>query len=254
VQVNYRQSGSWSGSDTDQLQGGRAGLDYAIGGNGIRLVVYHDFFTNRNMLEYRFGTSGTWNRVAYLGHPDTGNPAITTDSTGAMHLVEEVHDPVDYGITTLGYVKWTANAGSSTVETIDGSGYPGGICDIALDTQGRPHVSYYRSIGGNLMHAWRSNSGTWQTEVVDSSGDVGNRSSIAISADDVVYIAYNGVQNIKVAKKLTTGSWSIDTLAPMGYSYSSGTQVSLALDPNGSPQVVYFNGTTSEIRFFYYGP
>jgi hypothetical protein len=72
---------------------------------------------------------------------------------------------------------------------------------IAVDSNGKLHLSFYEMVGDNLMYATNA-SGTWVSEYVDIAGDVGMYSAIVIDAGDVPYIVYydNTNDDLKYAK------------------------------------------------------
>ena len=72
---------------------------------------------------------------------------------------------------------------------------------IAVDAAGKLHVSFYESVGDNLMYATNA-SGVWVSEYVDVVGIVGLYSAIVIDAGDIPYIVYydDTNNNLKYAK------------------------------------------------------
>ena len=72
---------------------------------------------------------------------------------------------------------------------------------IAIDSAGKLHVSFYETLGANLMYATNAG-GTWISEYVDNTGFVGSYSAIVIDAGDIPYIVYYDQTNtdLKYAK------------------------------------------------------
>jgi hypothetical protein len=75
------------------------------------------------------------------------------------------------------------------VETIDSEGNVGWYSSIALDSDDRPHISYYDQTNGDLKYAYRAGE-SWEIETIDNEADVGLHTSIALDSDDRPHISY----------------------------------------------------------------
>ncbi|MGW8257496.1 MAG: hypothetical protein ACWGMZ_08430, partial [Thermoguttaceae bacterium] len=84
--------------------------------------------------------------------------------------------------------------------------------DIALDSLGRAHISYYDGWNGNLKHAYYNGS-SWSTETVDT-GHVGYASSLALDALDRPHISYCKPGSFGVLKYAAYdgSSWSTEVV------------------------------------------
>lgn len=131
-------------------------------------------------------------------------------------------------------VNWT----HQVVEEKTGVGQYG---SIILDSQGRPHISYYDSKSQCLKYAAFIDS-NWTITVVDSVGNVGKFTSIALNGDTEPHIAYYDETNrtLKYARKIGQ-NWSRVRMEPAG-SPNAGQYTSLVIR-DGIIYQAYYNVT-----------
>jgi len=234
---------------------------YAVGGINpeqfLSLVI--DFADQPHMSFHDHGAddlahaykSGETLALEYLGLPvhDGFSSSIAVDSENHVHIsfLPECCGTGSSGVEHAWYdgTEWT-------VEYI-GSGpdiwvYNG--TSLAIDSQDRPHITYYHDASQELTHAVKT-AGVWSFDVIDSVGDVGRLSSLAIDANDNLRVAYlellpnrDGV--VKYAEHDGT-SWlyqNVDTLIGVSLVQSTQGLISLALDPEGVSHILY---TDSEV-------
>ena len=117
---------------------------------------------------------------------------------------------------------------------------------MRLDSQGRPHASYFDQGLGALKYAVL-NGTQWVTEVVDSRNQTGAETSIVLDALDQPAVAYWGNVNLELryAARIS-GTWifsDVDQTGP-GPDGQGFSRPALALDGLGRPHIVYFNFKT----------
>ncbi len=132
------------------------------------------------------------------------------------------------------------------IEVADNSPNTGSNSSIAIGTDGKPVVAFYRLFSFDLMFATRA-SGTWTLEEVDAAGTVGATPSLAVGPDNVPHVAYQHGGNLDLKYAIKPDSvWQVETV-------DNGAQVgyypSLVLDNAAVPLVCYYDGLTDDLRF-----
>lgn len=224
-------------------------------GNGFHISYYDEL---DGTLDYQY-----WNGIAFDGvivhhYTDQGRTGLWTsiqvDWNYGVHIafMSEKYDDLMYAYRAPNQwpVKtWdveTAHGDTATTRINVGS-----FASLALDTNYRPHISYYDFSNDNLRHAWRTTAGEWRNENVDSSGNTGWYTSIAIDTDNRIHISYFDVSDgdLKYARYVN-GDWTTRTLDSSGPG-KSGMFTSLDLDISQRPGVFYTNGGIGALKYIH---
>ncbi len=113
---------------------------------------------------------------------------------------------------------------------------------IAVDSNRRPHISYYDADNKDLKYAHWTGS-AWDIDRVDSAGTVGKYSSLALDDSNDPYIAYynDSIDGLRFAEKTSSG-WDKDTVEQFveGNNLYPGSYSSLAVSSSGKPYISYY--------------
>ncbi|SRR5208337_2410433 len=139
------------------------------------------------------------------------------------------------------------------VQTVDHRSGTGSWNSLALDREGRPHISYSIATGF-LGFAYLDQSG-WEHTLADFQGYKGKRyldsdSSLVIGADGDPRIAYiNGTaRTINYAWREGT-VWHQETVDSLVATGAAADQVSLKLDSKGRPHIVYYDSGLGTLKY-----
>jgi len=225
--------------------------------------------------------SGDYPHISYCyGPPGATNwrQRYASQDNSGWHIQTVPHSEIAGGISSLAldssdhphisYMQWLPifrhtlrygvwDGSSWTVETVDQTGgSTGGFNSVAVDSNGRPHISYtwHAAAYGpsDLNYAVRTDSG-WVTQSVDTPGYVGEGSSLALDSSDYPHISYTDRTNADLkyawwnpALAGGAGAWDITTVDSTGSLFS---WTSLALDSSGFAHMSYYNQTNQELRY-----
>jgi hypothetical protein len=146
----------------------------------------------------------------------------------------------------LAYLPSRAQATPFVREVADAGGNIANWTSLAIDAQGRPHISAQDNGSLDLRYVTRSRDGRWTAMVVDPD-TVGGLTSIALDAEGNPHIAYHNstTGNLKYARR-SGSTWLIETVDG---SASNVGRLSLALDPSGNPHIAYFDETADDLLY-----
>jgi hypothetical protein len=137
----------------------------------------------------------------------------------------------------------------------------GAFSSIALDSAGRPNISYYDMVNKDLRFAYWDGSwggaGSWNISVLDSVGDVGRYTSLVIDqATDTRHLCYfdytNG--NLKYAQKVGAAAWEfqvVDGDVTDGDGINEGDvgyYCSIDINGLGQPAISYYDNSHGDLK------
>ena len=255
-----------SGWDVEMLDSARTAgphVDLALAGDGIAHVAYatsrSPFAECCTDLHYARQDGDTWSRelVNTTGSMGTYN-SLDVDSWGVPHIssmafeFEGSHGEVVYARRDA--AAWRV---STVANAVDAAGTAAVYTSLALDSGGKPHISYhYNEEGGaegDLKYARWSGS-RWEVGTVDSQGNTGLHNSLALDSAGRAHISYLDATADTLKYASWTGSrWNVETVDSIGNSLGAlllvRTRTSLALDSTGRPHIAYVHLDGFSIRY-----
>ena len=198
-------------------------------------------------------TTRTWQPVAVDQTGVVGTfTSLAVDGSGRVH--------VSYEDDTNGDLKYATCAASCTTAaswhtvTVDQVGSVGQEGSLAVDGDGRVHVSYFDLTNADLKYATCAASCTtatsWQTVAVDQAGDVGDYSSLAVDGDGRVHVSYLDFTNSDLKYATCAASCTTATnWQTVPVDQSGGYDTSLGVDGNGRLHVSYQDQTNYDLKY-----
>ncbi|KPK55492.1 MAG: hypothetical protein AMS22_04135 [Thiotrichales bacterium SG8_50] len=234
--------GTWQTETVD----GSAGATPAIGidAAGALHVAYGD--TSSYDLKYATNVTGVWIDELVDVQGDTGfSPALAVATDSTIHM--SYHVWWDGPVATFDLRYAAGEAGSWTTTTIGQVATNGGDTAIAVDSQGKVHVSY---VAGDVECSvvYASNvSGTWQTRSLGRCPLGHGYTDIAVDDDDHVHVVFQGYQAADATFALcyatdAGGEW-VDAQIE-AFDWIPGA-VSIAIDGTGRVHVSYADHNAS---------
>lgn len=197
-------------------------------------------------LRYANNVSGSWSTTIIDSSGGTlgDDHSIAVDKSGNIHCCYSIEKYLlKYATNATG--TWTI----STVTNVYTSEEPNnavGDSSIAVDPQGKVHISYHDKKYG-LMYATNM-SGSWGTHTVDISDpeEAGNDNSIAVDTKGNVHIGHRGSLYLKYATN-TSGSWITKTIDSSENIAVSG--ISVAVDASDKVHISYMDCNNDSLKY-----
>ncbi|MDI1451015.1 hypothetical protein QHF85_43640, partial [Polyangium sp. 6x1] len=169
----------------------------------------------------------------------SGGAVTTTDDVGRLFLLVN-----DNNGLKLRHQACVACSGGFCPQIVAGAGNVGNDLSLAVDSAGRPIISY-TDTGRSLLRLARWNGSTWVHETV-TTGSIGDN-SIALDANDQPQVSFRDATNTDLKHARWDGaSWVVTTVDSMG---SVGAFNNLALDAAGNAHIGYFDSTNSDLKY-----
>ncbi len=166
----------------------------AVDGLGRLHLVYHE--ETSGVLLYAFCFTDClgngWQTVVVDPTDDAGaGTSIAVDAAGRVHIAYHADDTDELRYATCG--SGCTSSAAWQALTLDSNGDSGEFTSIAVDQNGRVHVSYWQYPADDLRYATCAASctnGGWQYAVLDAPGRVGRYNSLAVSPNGRLHITY----------------------------------------------------------------
>ncbi len=243
-------SASWAQFPTISADGQRVAFYYYRGPGSERQIYVYDLPSNSATL-YSVSTAGEpanvpprypdisadGNQVVY--ESTATNLAETADTNGQS----DVFASASYApVPILSPYPWQP-------ETLDVYGNSGLGVSMALDSKGRPHISYITSVaqGQHSVLKYAHWDGVvWFFETVDESARFGEGTAIAVDQNDRPHISYHQIngRDLKYAFRGANG-WTTSTLYTVG---DVGRQSAIVVNQMGQVHITYLDLTQNLLK------
>jgi hypothetical protein len=154
-------------------------------------------------------------------------------------------------ITLLSVLFFVSNVKAAqltwSIETVDAALSVGTYSSIALDSNNRPHISYYDYHWGDLKYA-RWTGSTWYIQAVHTVGSVGTDTSLALDSNNNAHISYYDITNedLRYLRLGYGGGWSEGLIDSTG---KVGVFTSIAVDSNEYAHISYYDSTNKNLKY-----
>jgi hypothetical protein len=244
LRYTYKDSGGWHTEIVDSPPGAfdSTGEDtsIALDGNGYPHISYSA--STANEFKYAYKDAGGW----HLDTIQSGAPEMTSlavDGSGTPQI--------GYDIGTLNYAE--RNGGGWQTQVLDEVISVGHYPSLALDSQGRPHISHRRDNGDpdgtDVIRYVYKEDGCWYVEEIDTIEWGTDPTSLALDGNDYPRIAYTSCTFLggkpRYAYMDATG-WHTETVVVMG-EIGRYRDPSLALDGSDKPYIAYYYETPDHL-------
>ncbi|MDP6188282.1 MAG: putative Ig domain-containing protein, partial [Candidatus Poseidoniaceae archaeon] len=183
-----------------------------------------------------------WANTTYTSTLTTFSMSVDWELIASVDHLEVVKNTAITPIT-FNWTAWSSGVANST-SSVYASGSSGNFNDIAIDSNGKAHIVFYREDNTNLYHSTNATaSGNWETNDIDKNNNVGQYCSIAIDSNDGLHVSYqyNTGNTLKYAYKAPGSSWS-SSWSKTTVDNTGGKSTSIAIDSNDKPHIVYRDG------------
>ena len=185
-----------------------------------------------------------------------GGVGLVIDSQDVPHVA---YQNLSGGVKKISYatlnVTATQNSGYNVwiIETVDTNlgDTAGSWLSIDLDSQDRPHISYYSGDGVNSIKYAFKNSTGWHNYTIDSGSKLGWFSAIKIDSTDNPHIAYSKVNGNTLRYAMYDGSnWHTENVGAQVDGDKKGLQ--LALSAADVPHLCYQDSYLNQLGYATY--
>jgi hypothetical protein len=253
---------AWTYTKIDQANDVGKYVSLAIDSTSIPHISYYDA-TRKDLLYASYDIlASQWYTTTVDALDNTGMFTSITSNAANLPFISYY----DYTGGSLNMAFKSPTTLTWVVEPIDNIGRTdledvGVSSSIALDSAGRPNISYYDMINLDLKYAYWDGvwggAGSWNISTLDSTGDVGLYSSLAIdTATDTRHLCYydftNG--NLKYAQKVGAAAWEfqiVDGDVTDGDGINEGDvgyYCSIDVNGLGQPAISYYDNSHGDLK------
>ncbi len=240
-------TGPWIAESVQTVSNAATGTSIARTSGG---TPYISFFNN-DLLAFATNKTGAWVTEAKSVSSTALSgfyTAMAFDAADKAHLC--VYDGVaknlvylfpSTGVTGQAFAPKVTFADT----VVDSAGDVGAYCSIAVDGNGKPHISYLDLTNGALKYATNA-SGSWVAITVDSGG-IGGDTAIAVDGNNTAHVAYydTSAGDLKFATS-GGGAWSTATVDSGG---DVGRYAAIDIDGQNYAHISYLDATNGALKY-----
>ena len=170
--------------------------------------------------------------------------SMKIDSNNHIHIAyyDDYWKDLKYALSSDGGSTWSIGP----VDTGFGQSV-GKFCSLALDSNNRPHISYFDETNTYLRYA-RWNGTNW--EIAAMAANAGGPTSIAIDSKDNPHISYFDYNFANLKYVHWTGvSWLYQAVENHSSTGTIGFGSAIALDSNDQPSIAYRSTSPDQLKF-----
>jgi hypothetical protein len=241
-------SGSWSQSLVATSGDLGLGTSLAINNSGTPYITYVNDIAD--VMKMAVGRGLAWQRSNIYTNGSYSSIKLNSASEPRIAL---------YDMYSFDLVFAYLQGGVWYYQTLDSTGDVGQFPSLALDPNGRPHITYYDASNGWLKYIYYDGSNWVSPVVLDSSANVGQYSSLVFSRSAAncldgapttgfcPFISYYDATNgdLKIMYKSQTNAWVTNVIESAG---TVGQYGSMVMDFGGNLQVVYYDASNGDLR------
>ncbi len=225
------------------FEGGRTGehATLALGPSGAPHVVYWDM--THDAIKHAQWDGSEWRIDRVIGATAATNINLVVDMEGWPRFVYQDGTPPAVKYAAWDGQRWQFEVASEVLKGTLG-------VSLALDSQGRSHLSYFDDNTHSLIYGWRDTD-NWHQQSVDYNLNTSltspHRSALKLDRQDRPCIAYN--DSVAGDLKYATwdgGHWRIELVDAEG---DVGQSIALALDRQGRPHIAYHDTTHESVKY-----
>jgi hypothetical protein len=246
IKYAYRDSSGWHNAIVDTAGGNYTSIALDESGCG------HVSYVSSSGLTYAYQDDTGWytrtvdSQTTSSGFWD-GINSLALDEDGFPHIA--YYDFIDAGYE--GNLRYTyQDATGWYAQTVDASGRVGNHPSLALDSEGRPHISYRDIDHQSLKYARLEATGWYSTTVYDNA-TVCYFTSLELDNQDHPHIVYNSDELEELRYASFDGSdWISQTVPIAGNPACSPSSIGVA--DNGDVHLAYDDWSNGGLRYAYY--
>ncbi len=193
--------------------------DLAVGADGVVRAVFTKMpITETFRVWHIDNVEGAQNSTSLLTTcTSVGQASLVVDSNNKSHVAMSCYMGGDSTVRLV----YASNSGGSWayeevatiatgIGTAGGGAIPAWRPDIALDSTGRAHMSYFKSSTNEVRRAIRTAANTYSDGLVYSGAAV--RAKMAIDGNDTVYVVWRSGTSIRIATASGSGAFSASSV------------------------------------------